>query len=225
MPAQEILLLVLGWLLGLLSPAVVDAIKHRRESEHGRNAILNELDDLSIVLTLASLKATQASGKTDRAHLEWLIARIGEYTNSDAYFNVVRSIESVLALSEEQIAVGHQWMAENINSSPALQIYPAPLLDSRVSALWTFETDLQRRLLTIKRNLSILDGTVLQLREYFRMTFDDMSAENRRIVDTNMAQLYENYAERARIVVNQIRELPRARSNNSLKPNLPRKSA
>lgn len=225
MPAQEILLLVLGWLLGLLSPAVVDAIKHRRESEHGRAAILNELDDLSVVLTLASLKAAQASGQTDRAHLEWLIARIGELPNPTAYADIVQGINSVLALTDDEIAIAHDWMAQNINTSPALQIYPAPLLDSRVSALWTFDTDLQRRLLTIKRNLSILDGIVLQIREYFRMTFDDMSSDNRMIVDTNMAQLYGNYAERARIIVNQILELPRVGSNNSFKPNSLREPA
>lgn len=225
MAAQEILLLVLGWLLGLLSPAVVDAIKHRRESERGRTAILSELDDLATVLTLASFKAIQASGVADRVHLEWLIARLGELPEPSTYSDIVKGIEGVLALTDEQLAQAHSWISQNVNSSPALQIYPAPLLDARVSALWTFDTDLQRKLLGIKRNLSILDGTVLQLREYFRMTFDDLSSENREIVDTNMRQLYENYAERARILVNQIQQLPRAGSNNSFKPKPLRGSA
>ncbi|MEB2234043.1 hypothetical protein VDS41_21695 [Xanthomonas campestris pv. campestris] len=225
MPAQEILLLVLGWLLGLLSPAVVDAIKHRRDSTQGRAAIFSELDDLATVLTLASLKATQASGETDRTHLEWLIARIREFPDTSNYAEMLASINAVLTLTDEQMAEANGWIAQNINSSPALQIYPAPLLDSRVSALWTFDTDLQRKLLTIKRNLSILDGTVLQLREYFRMTFGDLNPANREIVDANMRQLYENYAERARIIVDQVRELPRAGSNNSFKPNPLRGSA
>ncbi|KQQ82557.1 hypothetical protein ASF73_19955 [Xanthomonas sp. Leaf131] len=214
MPAQEILLLVLGWLLGLLSPVVVDAIKHRRDSTRGRAAIFSELDDLAIVLTLASLKATQASGETDRTHLEWLIARIREFPDTSAYAEMLQSIKVILALNDEEMAEANAWISQNINSSPALQIYPAPLLDSRVSALWTFDTDLQRKLLTIKRNISILDGTVLQLRDYFRMTFEDLKPTNREIVDMNMRQLYENYAERARIIVNHIRELPRVGNDN-----------
>lgn len=214
MPAQEILLLVLGWLLGLLSPVVVDAIKHRRDSTRGRAAIFSELDDLAIVLTLASLKATQASGETDRTHLEWLIARIREFPDTSAYAEMLQSIKVILELNDEQMAEANAWISQNINSSPALQIYPAPLLDSRVSALWTFDTDLQRKLLTIKRNISILDDTVLQLRDYFRMTFEDLKPTNREIVDMNMRQLYENYAERARIIVNHIRELPRVGNDN-----------
>lgn len=218
MPTQEILLLVLGWLLGLLSPAVVDAIKHRRESERGRTALLGELDDLAMILTLASLKATRASGKTDRTHLEWLIVRIEDSPESSDYSDLIKKIKNALTLTDEQLAEADAWISQNVNSAPALQIYPAPLLDSRVSALWTFDTDLQRKLLAIKRNITILDGMVLQLREYFRMTFDELSPKNRDIVDANMKQLYENYAERARIIVDSIRDLPGATPKDQLKP-------
>ena len=89
-----------------------------------------------------------------------------------------------------------------------LQHYPSPLLDSRVSALWTFDTDYQRKLLEIHKNLALLHGIVEQFREYFRLTFTNLSSENHERVEDNLRLSYENYAERARIIVNQTMALP-----------------
>ncbi len=100
---------------------------------------------------------------------------------------------------------------------PMLQNYSAPLLDSRIAALWTFDTEFQRKLFSIRRNLSLLDGNVAQIKDYFRMTFDEPSSGNRRIIEKNMIQLYGSYTERAKMIVDHVRELPGVWSNNSFK--------
>lgn len=210
---QELILLLLGWLLGILSPAIVDAIKYRREAQHGRRAVLNELHDLSLVLSLASYKAAQAAGQIDRAYLEWVIARVNESTTKQDHSELLQAIRGMLSYSDEHIAAAHDAMTRNGQTTPILQSYSAPLLDSRVSALWTFDTDFQRGLFSIKRNLSVLDDTVAQINQYFRMTFDELSPGNRHIIDANMTQLYGNYAERTKIIVDQIKGLAGAEPN------------
>jgi len=184
---------------------IVDAIRHRRDVKQGREAILSELEDLAVVLTLAGHKASRAVGRVDRAHLEWVRNNVDR--GDDQHKDLLDWVERMLGFSDEQIAQAAAHAAATDETSPVLQIYPAPLLDSRVAAIWTFETPFQRKLLTIKRSLSLLDETVVQLRQYFRMTFDAQVQGSRQRIDSNIAQLYSNYAERARVLVDQISKL------------------
>ena len=89
-----------------------------------------------------------------------------------------------------------------------LQHYPSPLLDSRVSALWTFDTEYQRKLLEIHKNLHLLAGVVEYSREFFRLTFTKLGSETYDRADGNLRQSYSNYAERAQITVDKIAALP-----------------
>lgn len=202
---NELLALLLGWLLGLLSPLISDAIKHRRDVKQGRLAILSELDELAIVLTMAGYRSCQAAGLFNRENLEWVREIVG--SSEDRHKAFVETIDEMLEYSDDQLAALAAYSEASDQTSPMLQCYPAPLLDSRVAALWTFETEFQRKLLAIRRNLNLLDETVVQLRQYFRMTFEAQSQGNRSRIDSNIRQLYENYFERVKIVVNQIAEL------------------
>jgi hypothetical protein len=88
-----------------------------------------------------------------------------------------------------------------------LQYYPIPLLDARVSALWSFDTSFQRQLLEIRRNFAILDDVVDRSRKYFDMTFTKLEGNNHELVAGNLTQTYAVYAERAVIIVNLIKSL------------------
>jgi hypothetical protein len=92
-------------------------------------------------------------------------------------------------------------------TSSMLQYYPVPLLDARVSALWTFDTDFQRRLLEIRRNVALLDDLVDRSRKYFDLTFTSLEGINGEAVRANLNQCYEMYAHRATMVVEQILDL------------------
>lgn len=74
---EKVLLIILGWLLGLLSPAIVVAIKTRRENQLGRVAIRSELRDVAHKIALAAHAIHMRNGTVNRAHLEWLKASRG----------------------------------------------------------------------------------------------------------------------------------------------------
>jgi hypothetical protein len=116
-------------------------------------------------------------------------------------------VDQLLAFPDNQIVAGAALMATAENKATLLQHYPAPLLDARVSALWTFDTTLQRQLLELHRNLALLDTIVDQSREFFRLTFNTLSDENYTRVSDNLKQSYSEYAERAKIIVDQIETL------------------
>ena len=204
--SQTILLLILGWLFGLLSPAIVDAIRLRRENVRGRAAIKAELDQLSEILVFAAFQARKAAGTMDRSFLEWLRSNLKQDNSAEACSLLVM-VDSGLSATPDDLAQAVELMATPADKATILQHYPAPLLDARVAALWSFETDFQRQLLEIHKDLRLLADIVVQSCEFFRLSFTEMSSANYDLAAGNLRQSYRNYAERAKIIVDHIRRL------------------
>ena len=199
--------LALGWLLGLLGPVIVDGIKRRRENVLGRAAILSELTELAGVLATASYGARMRLGTVDRKFLEWLKTNLEQYATTPKLQEFIPRLRTQLSWTDDQLHAVAQHMSADDGKGTMLQHYPVPLLDARVSALWSFETSFQRQLLEIRRNVAILDDVVERSRKYFDMTFTKLEGDNYELIAGNLAQTYELYAERAMVIVDQIKSL------------------
>lgn len=204
---EKLAFLALGWLLGLLGPVIVDGIKRRRENNLGRAAILIELTELAGILATAAYGARMHLGTTDRKFLEWLKITLEQYATTPKLQEFIPRLHTQLSWTDDQLRVVVQHMSAEDGKGTMLQHYPIPLLDARVSALWTFETSFQRQLLEIRRNVAILDDVVDRSRKYFDMTFTKLEGNNFQMVTENLTQAYELYAERATTIVDQIKAL------------------
>lgn len=204
---DKLAFLALGWLLGLLGPVIVDGIKRRRENTLGRAAILTELTELTGILSTAAYGARMRLGTADRKFLEWLKITLEQNATTPELQEFIPRLRTQLSWTDDQLSAVAQHMSADEGKRTMLQHYPVPLLDSRVSALWSFDTSFQRQLLEIRRNVAILDDVVDRSRKYFDMTFTKLEGNNYQLVTENLTQTYELYAERAMTVVDQIKSL------------------
>lgn len=204
---EKLSLLVLGWLLGLLGPIIVDAIRRRRENALGREAILGELGELGCILALAAYGVRTTQGTVDRKFLEWLRSQLEKSETSDQIKEFALTVPKQLSWSDEDLAKAVRYMSSEDGKGATLQKYPVPLLDARVSALWSFDTSFQRALLEIRQNLHLLDDLVDRSRKYHDLTFANLDEENHRLVEENFNQVCGQYAERAKRVVDLIRKV------------------
>jgi len=204
---EKLAILVVGWLLGLLAPVIVDAIRRRRENTLGRQALLSELQELGTTLALAVYGIRTDQGRVDRPFLEWLKADVERHATSEELQKLVSTLRGLIALSDADFLKMNAHVALKPRKATMLQHFAAPLLDSRVSALWSFETSFQRQLLEVKQHLSLLDDLVDRSRKYFDLTFTKLEGENPRLVQENLEQASDEYARRATLVVEKIRRL------------------
>ena len=208
---EKLAFLLLGWLLGLLGPVIVESIKRKRENAMGRAAILNELHELVGVLSIAAYGARMRHGSADRRFLEWLKGTLEQYATTTKLQEFIPRIRHWLSLTDDQLHQVARHTSASDGKRAMLQHYPVPLIDARVSAIWSFDTSFQRQLLAIRRNMAILDDVVDRSRTYFDMTFTKLEDGNYALIDGNLTQTYEVYAERAEIIVDLIRGLTIAR--------------
>jgi len=204
---EKIAFVALGWLLGMLGPVIVDGIKRRRENSLGRAAILTELIELAGVLSTAAYGARMRLGTADRKFLEWLKITLEQYATTPKLQEFIPRLRAQLSCTDEQLLAMAQRLSSDEGKGTMLQHYSVPLLDARVSALWSFDTSFQRQLLEIRRNVAILDDVVERSRKYFDMTFTKLEGDNYQLVTQNLTQTYELYAERAMIIVDQIKSM------------------
>lgn len=204
---DKLVILFIGWLLGLLGPAIVDAIRRERENKLGRTAILSELRHVGSVLAIATYAVRSKEGTVDRAHLEWLKSHLEGAEQTESNIGLIQRASAFLEGSDEEIVERFKYMASPDGKSGMLQKYPVPLLDSRVSALWSFDTDFQRRLLDIKLRMSRLDDMVERQRKLHDLTFTNLDDSNRKAVQENTRENALFYAQNAKLVADLIARL------------------
>lgn len=204
---EKLLLVVVGWLLGLLGPAIVDHIRRERENKLGRSAILGELHEVGGLLAIAFYAVRSKEGTLNREHLQWLKAYLEKGTRSEAITNWTSRIDKQLEWSDEELARYTQAMKSKEGKSTLPQKYAVPLLDSRVSALWSFDTEFQRNLLEIRQLLNRLDDLVERSRKLHDMTFSNLDELNRGAVNENIKENISFYADSAKLIVDKIAKL------------------
>ena len=214
---EKALFLLLGWALGLLAPAIVEAIKRQREALQVRITLLGELHELKYRLAVSAYAAEKRFGIVDRPYLQWLRSMIIEYKGSKPRDSILDAIDMQLSFTDEQIA--HVAKTELADSKGALTLkkYFAPLLDSRIPSLWYLDSRLQQLLLEVRSELNLLNEEIDQARYYFGLTFTNLDSENHSRVSGNLTESYRQIAKRARLTADKIGELETCASKRQVK--------
>lgn len=203
---EPVALIFVGWLLGLLGPSIVDAIKERKDNELGRAAILTELEEFATTVAAAAYRVRMSQGTLDRAFLREMKTVIDEHPHVADVRRLGEGVETFLKLDDAHLSALATHAAEPNGISLGLQHYAVPLLDSRVSAFISFKTPLQRQLLRLRREITLLDGLVDRAEKYLDLTYTvgDHNHERASIAHTSACT---DYSKRAMRIVKLIREI------------------
>jgi hypothetical protein len=198
---NRIAFLLLGGLLSVLWPVVTDAIKRRRENALAKQAMRAELNEVGHKLALAAHYIDMHQGTVSRESLEWLRSHLERYAGVHQSDSILEFTRLQLSWPEEKLRSYVASETANPSRSIALQKYGIPMLDSRIAALWSLETTLQRQLLEIRTDVDLLNDLVDRARHYSDMTFSKLEGNNYSRVTGNLEQVYSEYAKRARSLV------------------------
>lgn len=206
---EKVYYLLLGWALGLLGPAIVEAIRRKREVIPVRKALLGELHELKYRLAISAYLTEKRFGTISKPYLQWLRSIVIAYKGRKPKGSILALIDSELALSDEQFALWAKNELAGIEGGLTLKKYLVPLLDSRIPSLWFFDSSFQQRLLDVRAELNLLNEEIDQAQYYFGLTFTKLEGDNHARVNGNLTEVYRQIAERAKIAVQKIDELER----------------
>ncbi len=202
--SQSILLLVLGWLFGLLSPVIVDAIRRRRQTAQIKSAIIVELTEVRLKLALNAFNMAMRFGASDKAMYEWIKSFLEIYSGPSADPQIIKAANEMLSQPDNMSIIASHFRAFS-NKSPSLRRYYTPVLDSQVAKFAIFSQGIQNFLIEIRMQLGYLNEIVDQAQFFYQKGFDSsLSDENSTIIKNNLNETYQKFGEKSRSVADLI---------------------
>jgi hypothetical protein len=200
--------LILGWLLGLLSPTVRDAIKKRRRENEVRIGILTELRDLRLRLASAVGSIERHYGTIDRTLLNWLIPILAADADSEEK-SELEAYQDIAKCGDAELVALFQ--KERVDPGLNVKKYQVPYLDSKIGELGIFDEKTRAGILGVRAKLDAFNEDVDQVLQYQRMTFELDDPEDRSGARRNAEKFIKNLAKNGRFLSDRIGRITEAR--------------
>jgi hypothetical protein len=209
---KEILLIILGWLLGILSPILQEKIQQRRNTKKISAAIITELNDLEYRLMFLAFGIFNHIGKINKEFLSWAASVKENYSGPFGNEETNNAIVRLSALSDDDITrlFPDRSQAKGLRISKVM----IPFTQSKVDSLTHFPTDFQKRVFSILTQLTYLNDDIDFTMEAFNRTFDPgIDPENWLILRDNIIERYQSMGNRARQIADKIKQIRTKYSN------------
>lgn len=203
---EKLGLVFFGWLLGMLAPAVVDAIRQQRMDAKCRIAIRVELRSLALRLVSVVHGLHTDSGDVTDEELAWAKKNIMRFSEGDESEKLTKALQGLSEIDPgKRRAVLQSLVKPGVVAG--FQKYAVSVLDARVSTIHTFETTEQLQLLEIRTQIAFLDELVERSKKLLDMSFT-VTGTNHALVLQDSARCELNYGKRAALIVGLIAKLP-----------------
>ena len=203
---MNIVYLILGWLLGLCSPLIVERIRaHYREKEL-RKCFQTELIEARQRLLFLTYKLSIEYGNYDRDLLTWLKPILGDYEGPLPTLNIKKQIEEHLKLTDEELLQASEHVKEKWQGMGlSLKTLNLHFIDSHINDMSVLDAELLNKILDIKTRIHFMNESINMARFYYEKTFDsNLTDENHLILNKNLNSTYEDIGEMARWIVDKI---------------------
>jgi hypothetical protein len=204
---ESLVILVVGWFLGLLAPVISDAIKTKRDVVATYTAMRSELNEVGLRMVLAAYSVAMYLGIADREFLKWVKDSLVLYKGDEPKEEIVKSIEMKLLWPPEQLAAQNVSEAAKGVQAKVLVKFAVPFVDARVSDFHLMDGIVQLQLLLVQADVRMLDDLVDQSRTYFHLTFGQLEGTNYATVTENLRGVYLQYMKRCRIAADRLNRL------------------
>ncbi len=205
---EGLLILLLGWALGLASPLIVDGVRRHFATRKIRAALRIELQELRYRLGTVVYLIRVRLGTFDKPTLEWIQSILTSYKGLNPAKEILAAVEKLLTLPEAQINQLAQMEKAQAGRTLSLKKYHAPFLESQLQALSSLDPNIQNRLLEIRVQLFVFNELVEEPRYYKSLTFNSgLSEENYNLAVENLLSCQETAASTAKIIADHIGEI------------------
>jgi hypothetical protein len=201
------LYILLGWVLGLFSPRIIDIIQKPNRRKKIRESLFIELEELSRKLSANTYLIYDQRGMIDRAFLNWIKPIMGPVKRRHAELSFGEKFDKTLTLTDEQIQSLFQGEKDK-RKHYTLKKSDVPFLDLQIINLSLFTPEFQRLVMRIRSQVRAINEEIDKAWFNYTKTFDSgLSTNNHALVQANMHEANMNAAQMCRDVCDDITEI------------------
>ncbi len=188
---EQITFILLGWLLGLLSPVIVEKISSEYNKKQFFKAACTELHDLQYRIVILCFMLGQRYGTIDSEFLQWIKPIIKNYKGYETNESVIKIVDTLLTCNEAQFNAMIKHMRAEPNVGLGLKTFTASFLESNLSLVSKLPIELQVRIHEFRNHLNTLNQEIIVANDLHKLTFDSsVSDENHKIISSELLSKY-----------------------------------
>jgi len=180
---------LIAWLLGLLTPQIVERIARRYHRPELMKSIALELDEVRFKLLTVCHAIRSSKGMLDRDFLEWAGTRAKNYQGVQAKTPTRQHLIDQASYTDEQIANYNAASKRPDDMTAVPQKIALPFLTSQLGSMSILAAHIQRQLMEVLSRVDYFNASVDKIRESVMLTFDaGLDKGNRAIVQGNLVR-------------------------------------
>jgi hypothetical protein len=188
---EQITYILFGWLLGLLSPVIIDKIKSEYTKKQFFKAICAELHDLQFRVVTVSLTLGQQYGTIDREFLQWIKPIIENYEGNEPNASILELVNSMLTVKESEFNAIVQCSRAAPYVGLGLKSFSASFIETNLTQVSNLPIELQVKLHEFRNHLSTLNQEINMANDIHKLTFDSsISGVNHEIISKELISKY-----------------------------------
>jgi hypothetical protein len=204
---EALLMLVLGWLLGILGGPVAERIRRGYRRRELDEALRGELRECRHLLGSVAYRLKSHLGEVDRELLDWVRVIGADEAALTGDRTTLEHLDQLRALPDAAFAA-FQTNRVSQGVRLTLRTYELPLLDMSKGELILLPLTLRRNILSVRRQLDFMNQEVPRLARLHELTFDSsLASVNRQVITRELTDGYRTLARRARQTADQIARL------------------
>lgn len=204
---MDVFYILLGWLLGILSPGIVNNIFNHYKKIALRRIIIEELKDTKKRLAFIPLKVYPSYGSLELKHYLWIKEQTGNFNElmSDDEEKEKLDQLSKQNISDENVVQSFNSTEISINPAFHFKKIETSIIDSNQNNFDILDNQFLTKILEIKFQIRVYNEEVQSINEYVKMTFDaSMTEVNHQIIREQIKRKNYTVAEKAMFIVKKI---------------------
>lgn len=169
---------ILGWVLGLLSAPLTLYLTGVVEGRRFRAVLAVELSELRYQLVGILYVLKEHLGELDRATIELLIEELQLYPSGIERDRILKKVQAMISCSDEQLAAAAALKQDQVQKTKAMSPLSVQYLVANIPALALLNETNQRAVVSLLRNLEVINSKIADVTEWDRQSFSPSSPEN-----------------------------------------------
>lgn len=203
---EPVLTILLGWLLGLLTPNLAERIRRPYRRRDLVRAVVDEMLSLQRTMALVAHRIRARYANVTDAFLDELLPIVEAYQGPDRNENLNAELRQSRHRSEQERAEIDQAMRQP-NAGIVLRQYSLPLFVTQLADLTICGLDFQRQVLHIRQQLDLYNQLVGYMQWLNDRTFTNPTPSDKEAIITNWEMACRDAGIRAEYVMKAIGEL------------------
>jgi hypothetical protein len=203
---DTVLTILLGWLLGLLTPVIADRIRRPYRRRDLMRAVVDEMRGLQHTMAVVAYQIRARHAEVSDAFLDEILPILDAYKGPDCNEEYVEAMKKTRCLPEEQRKAVYE-ARQNPNVGMSLRQYAIPLFATQMADLAICSLDFQRAVLNIRYHLDLFNQLAPYTQSLFDKTFANPSPADRIALIANQEKGYGDAGKRAEIILQAIGDL------------------